>query len=73
MQQHPTLDERRKALRLPVKELAAASGVSEDHVHRVLKDQTDPRQSTLAAIDAALTAEEQRLAGYLAERVESRS
>lgn len=64
-----TFDARRRALRLPVKHLAAAAGLDEDNVHRVLRNQTDPRQSTVAAIDAALTAEETRLQQYLLRRV----
>lgn len=48
-------------LRLPVRDLAARAGLDEDNVHRVLKGRTDPRLSTLQALDRVLAEEEARL------------
>lgn len=62
----PSLNDRRRALRMPVRHLAKSAGLDEDNVHRVLRARTDPRQSTVAALDAALAQEEGRLSAYLA-------
>lgn len=55
------LRERAEAIRLTSKDLAGLAGVNEDTVHNVFNGKTDPRLSTIEAIENALAAEEDRL------------
>jgi predicted transcriptional regulator len=56
-----SIKQRAARIRLPLKELAALAGVSEDNLHRVIRGNVDPRVSTVEKIEGALAAEEERL------------
>ena len=61
-----SIKQRAARIRLPLKELAALAGVSEDNLHRVIRGNVDPRVSTVEKIEGALAAEEERLRDVLA-------
>lgn len=61
---------RARLANLPItaKQLAELADVNEHTLSRALRAVTDPRVSTIRKIDAALTAEEQRVRRELADR-----
>lgn len=58
--------QRLHAIRLPLLEVARQTGLDKSTVGIVLRGQSDARLSTVAAIEAAIRAEELRLLAYLA-------
>ena len=59
------ISERAAAIRLPIKTLAERAGVHEDSAHRALKQQVDPRASTVERLSDAVKAEEAQLRDHL--------
>jgi transcriptional regulator with XRE-family HTH domain len=60
-----TIRDRVQAIRLPLKDLARASGLNEMTAIRTLRATTSPLQTTADALSDALIAEELRLRDYL--------
>jgi hypothetical protein len=62
------LQQRKQAIGLSNRGLSQLAGVDEDTVYRTFKRHTRPLNDTLDKMEAALAAEEARLADHLAKR-----
>lgn len=56
---------RAKRIRLPISALARQAGLNLHTVHRLTREQTDPRCSTVEKVQAALETEERGLLEHL--------